>query len=208
MSGWGIFGIVAGSIVILILILITIPVSIVLDLSGTKILVSLRYTFIKKELYPGKPRAEKKKKTKEENKQKVIKEEKDEKQSLSDIIELISDVREIASPALKRLKNHIKVRVEDYDILVAGFEASTTALLYGGLQMVFGNLFSVLEQSKWFSVSDKCKGINADFLQEKAHVSFRLSASMSAIGAVVVLLPAVVKYISNKKGEKNSGKQL
>jgi len=160
-------------------------------------------------LFPSEGKKTKKKKDRKKTEKKPVKKEEDtEKKSKSfeEIIDFISDIREIASVVLKKLGNHIKLKVEEYDIFVAGFDASTIALLYGGLQMVFGNLFAALEKCKWFSVSDKCKGINADFLAEKASVKFVLNIGISALGAVAVLLPAAKKYLSMKKGEKERGK--
>lgn len=208
MSGWGIFGIVVGAIFLLLVILTLIPVKLVLNVANTDIGVTLKFLFIKKVLYPVKKKAAKKKDKKEsktKNDEQTEKDEQDQK-SLSELIDFISDIREVASDVLKKLGNHIKLRVVEYDILVAGFDASTIALLYGGLQLVFGNLFAVLEECKWFSVSNKCKGVHADFLLEKSSAEFLLHARMSAIGAVIVLMPAAMKYLNSKKGEKNRGK--
>ena len=208
MTGWGIFGIVVGALVLLILILAIIPASVILNVSNTGIVVTLRYLFVKKVLYPEKPKKEKKKDKKAEKKKNVKeKEEKGrEQKSLSEIKDFISSTRDVASEVLKKLGNHIKLRVEEYDILVAGFDASVLAIMYGGLQLVFGNLFAILEGCKWFSVSDKCVGVHADFLAEKASARFLLRASMSAVGAVIVFMPVLKKFLKDKKGEKNRGK--
>ena len=207
MGGWGIFGIVVGAIILLLVILAIIPVNVVLDVTNTGIKVTLKCLFVKKELYPQKKTDKKKDKKAVKKKTEEKKEESEqESKSLSELIDFISDIREVASEVLKKLGNHIKLKIEEYDILVAGFDASVIAMLYGGLQLVFGNLFAVLEGCKWFSVSNKCKGVHADFLEEKAKAKFLLKASMNAMGAIIVLMPVATKYLKENKGEKNRGK--
>ena len=208
MGGWGIFGIVVGAIVLLIVILAMIPVNVILDVANTDIKVTLKCLFVKKVLYPEKKKGDKKKDKKAIKKKTEEKKEESEQESksLSELIDFIADIREVASEVLKKLGNHIKLKVEEYDILVAGFDASVIAMLYGGLQLVFGNLFAVLEGCKWFSVSNKCKGVHADFLEEKAKAKFLLKASMNAVGVIIVLMPVATKYLKENKGEKNRGK--
>ena len=185
MSGWAIFGIVVGAIALLVTILLMIPVHVVLKVDNKEINATAHYTLYKKVLLPEEEKPKKKKKSNEVVEK--IKEDQLESTSFSEIIKLLSDVKELASVVLKKLGKNITLRVEEYDILVAGFDAATVALIYGGLQAVFSNLFAVLEGFKWFSVSEKCKGIHADFLEAKSSAKFLLTVKLSVIKALIIL---------------------
>ena len=190
MSGWAIFGIVVGAIALLVTILLMIPVHVVLKVDNKEINATAHYTLYKKVLLPEEEKPKKKKKKKKKKSNEVvekIKEDQLESTSFSEIIKLLSDVKELASVVLKKLGKNITLRVEEYDILVAGFDAATVALIYGGLQAVFSNLFAVLEGFKWFSVSEKCIGIHADFLEAKSSAKFLLTVKLSVIKALIIL---------------------
>ncbi len=172
----------------MILLLISIPFHIVLKMSNTDIKIHIKYGPIKQLKLSSKEEIKEKEPKKEKEIVKKIEEK--EPDSLSDMIDQVSQIGDVLFSVLKRLGNNIKLTVKRFDVMIAGFDASTTALVYGSVQMFVYNAIAVLSKFKWFVISKKCKGVSADFLKEKSDVQLELDLQMSIIKAIVVLLPA------------------
>ncbi|MDE6036299.1 MAG: hypothetical protein K2G36_10365, partial [Ruminococcus sp.] len=135
--------------------------------------------------------------------------EKENKKSITDKIEFLINIWEIAGSPLLKIFRGFHIKKLYIDFVVAGDDAFQCAVLYGTVSGMVYNLLAWL--GELFTVSYKTVDINCGFDKHKSKwdvsckISFRLYTFLfSALWFITVYLFRI--YIPEKNGRKKSGK--
>jgi len=146
-------------------------------------------------------------------KKKAKKKEKDEKEKppfkmpggLKGFLEMIAPVKNM----LRRLKRRILVKKIIIHLTLAGTDASKTAMMYGGANVVFGLITPILENN--FRVKKRDFTTNVDFLntEQKIYLNMTISLavweSMYIVFALFPILKILLKRQPDDKKQKAGG---
>ncbi len=146
-------------------------------------------------------KAEKKRLKKRQKKQSKLaeKHEPKQKKSLSEVLEIISLVKDIAGTVIKKFFGHLRIDMARLKINVATGDAATTALAYGAVSQAAMYLFTVLSPVKGFSFPDeKNTDISCDYLSDSMTVDIKISFSLRVWHVFHVAFAALGKLISHK----------
>lgn len=182
------------SIVAFIGLILVFPFQIIIESDGTKIDEYFKVLFFKIKLKTEDNELIKNVKVSDGKTMKVIKKKPDKDLGVRyvDIIKFYIDyIKVLVGQVLK----HAKLRLKQFEIVVASDDAAKTAVMYGGISAACSTLFGVLSSYSDFKISKKAKGIRCDFLKEKMKLHVELSIGVNIIKGVAILLPISSQYI-------------
>lgn len=162
---------------------------------------------------PKKEKPKKEKKPKKEAPPKPVDTNKPQKQGKSAILELLGMVKNILVQLFSRFRRYLRVRVNNFYIVVATEDAATTAITYGAVCGYGDTIFRILESALDFKVEKGARvGADCNYLTDEMQMDIDLDISItvgqvfkilfSIIGAA---LAGVIRFLIASK--KNSGKQ-
>lgn len=205
--------IIAAAVFAFLIFLFTVPFHITVS-ADEDVRVWLRILFVRFSLFPAK---QKKRPKNEKRKKKDTavgrKKEKKPVTRKKNILHTIRLVIKIAAAVIKKLSQHLRIRVHGYEISVATGDAAKTAVLYGAVVGLSSNLFELLKNTANFKVKRKAPvNVYADFVGEKTKARIKIDFSINLWGALVTLLAAGIAFVKNKnstadeqKGSKDHG---
>ena len=150
-------------------------------------------------------KAEQKKKQKEQKKQQKElqkkQEQKKKKLTVSEILDLISMVKDIVATLFKKFFEHLRIDLARVHVNVATGDAATTAIAYGAISEAVFYLFEVLKKVKGFDLPDiEDASITADYLSDATTVDLKISFSLRVWHLFHVLFAVLGKAIKHLVG--------
>ena len=143
-----------------------------------------------------KKKALKKKQKKEQKEQEKLHPK--QKKSLSDILGIISMVKDLVSKVIKTFFKHLKIDLARCHITVATGDAATTAIAYGAICDASLHLFKLLENVKGFELPEAQDfSIDTDFLGDSTQLDIKISFSLRVWHVFHVAFAALGALISN-----------
>ena len=146
-------------------------------------------------------------KKKEEQKKKSVSE------KISDGVETVKLISDIATGAVKRFTKRIRVRITRLKIKVASSEASKTAIAYGAIVETVNTLLPVMTESKSFKMPPREDlDVVADFTSQTPEFDIDISLSLRVWHILDIALAAIIKALprlrkrSQKKAEAHKVK--
>ena len=142
-----------------------------------------------------------KKKKKEERKKKTLSE------KISDGVENVKLISDIATGAVKRFTKRIRVKITRFKIKVASSEASKTAIAYGAIVETVNGLLPVLTESKNFNMPPKENfDVVADFTSDTPEFDIDISLSLRVWHVLDIALAALLKALPRlrKRAQKKA----
>ena len=148
-----------------------------------------------------------KKQKKQEQKQQEQKTGKKKKKSLSEILDMVSMVKDIVTVVIKKFFGHLRIDLARVKIKVATGDAATTAIAYGAICDAALHLFHILEPVKGFDLpSARDIDIQADYLSESSSVDIKISFALRVWHVLHVALAALGKLIGHMVKNKAKNK--
>ena len=145
-----------------------------------------------------KKKALKKKQKKEQKEQEKLHPKPKQKKSLSDILGIISMVKDLVSKVIKTFFKHLKIDLARCHITVATGDAATTAIAYGAICDASLHLFKLLENVKGFELPEAQDfSIDTDFLGDSTKLDIKISFSLRVWHVFHVAFAALGALISN-----------
>ncbi len=142
---------------------------------------------------------EKKKKKKQEKKSAKLAEKHKKKKSLSDILDIISLVKDILAKVIKIFFSHLKVKVAKLKIKVATGDAASTAIAYGLISQAAMYLFTLLSPLDGLTFPrEKDTEIVCDYLSDEMEIDLKISLSIRVWHVLHVGLGALGELIKHK----------
>ena len=124
---------------------------------------------------------------------------KKEKRSVSEILDIISMVKEIVGTVIKKFFGHLKIDAARIKIKVATGDAASTAIAYGAVSQSVNLLLPVLEDVKNFKLPRESQfDISADFLSDKPEIDIKLTFSVRLWHIFDIAFAALGKFIKRK----------
>ncbi len=163
-----------------------------------KIRAGLRKKAEKKRL-----KAEQKKKQKQEKKELKEKQPqtKKKKLSISEILDLISMVKDVVATVIKKFFGHLRIDLARMHVNVATGDAATTAIAYGVISEAAFYLFELLKKVKGFELPEvQDMSITADYLADSTTVDIKISFSLRVWHLFHVVFAALGKAIKHLVG--------
>lgn len=171
------------------------PVRLILTL-GEKNTITFRVLFVKWLLYPSAP----KKSAKKKNPKKRSAERKPAPTKSSDnadeALNMIGLIKNIVIDILHRIKTYVRVTLKQLHIVIGTDEAARTAQLYGAAAVAYDELSEILRRNINYREKRGAVSISADFTSEKTEFSAILELRSNLIGALKIILPAMIKNIN------------
>ncbi len=221
--GWIILLILA-AIILLITLIMFIRAKIVLTYNGD-LSVTLKILFLKFELHPrslseinvkdytkkkiekrrlkARKKAEKKalkKAKKEEKKTAAGGGKKKKKYTFSDILTLVSTVKEIVSALVGSFFGYLRVEVARLDIVVATDDAAKTAIVYGAVYQAVSYILAIFDKITTVKYEkNSYVSVRADFLREKFYADINVTFSLRVGQLIKILIKTAYRYLKNKK---------
>ena len=138
---------------------------------------------------------------KEERKKKPLSE------KISDGVETVKLISDIATGAVKRFTKRIRVKITRFKIRVASSEASKTAIAYGAIVETVNGLLPVLTESKNFRMPPKEDlEVVADFTSDSPEFDIDVSLSLRVWHILDIALAALLKALPRlrKRSQKKA----
>lgn len=220
--GWIILLILA-VIILLITLIMFIRAKIVLTYNGD-LSVTLKILFLKFDLHPrslseinvkdytkkkiekrrlkARKKAEKKalKKAKKEEKKTAGGGKKKKKYTFSDILTLVSTVKEIVSALVGSFFGYLRVEVARLDIVVATDDAAKTAIVYGAVYQAVSYILAIFDKITTVKYEkNSYVSVRADFLREKFYADINVTFSLRVGQLIKILIKTAYRYLKNKK---------
>lgn len=220
--GWIILLILA-AIILLITLIMFIRAKIVLTYNGD-LSVTLKILFLKFDLHPRslseinvkdytkkkieKRRLKARKKAKKKALKKAKKEEKKtagggkkkKKYTFSDILTLVSTVKEIVSALVGSFFGYLRVEVARLDIVVATDDAAKTAIVYGAVYQAVSYILAIFDKITTVKYEkNSYVSVRADFLREKFYADINVTFSLRVGQLIKILIKTAYRYLKNKK---------
>jgi len=220
--GWIILLILA-AIILLITLIMFIRAKIVLTYNGD-LSVTLKILFLKFDLHPrslseinvkdytkkkiekrrlkARKKAEKKalKKAKKEEKKAAGGGKKKKKYTFSDILTLVSTVKEIVSALVGSFFGYLRVEVARLDIVVATNDAAKTAIVYGAVYQAVSYILAIFDKITTVKYEkNSYVSVRADFLREKFYADINVTFSLRVGQLIKILIKTAYRYLKNKK---------
>jgi len=121
------------------------------------------------------------------------------KKSLSDILDMLRDIKEIATAVTKKFFGHLRVKVHHLSITVATGDAATTAMAYTAVYSAAYALFEILEPVDNVKLPERQNVfITTDYLGDQMSADVKISFSLRIWHALSVGLAALFKLIGQK----------
>ena len=125
------------------------------------------------------------------------------KKSLSDILDIISLVKDLAAKVIKIFFGHLKVKVARLKIKVATGDAADTAIAYGLISQAAMYLFTLLSPLDGLSFPrDKDTEIVCDYLSDEMEIDVKISFSIRVWHVLHVGFGALGTLIKHKLKDK------
>ena len=140
-------------------------------------------------------------KKKEEQKKKTVSE------KISDGVETVKLIADLATGAVKRFTKRIKVKITRLKITVASSEASKTAIAYGAIVETVNTLLPVMTESKNFKMPPREDlDVVADFTSQTPEFDIDISLSLRAWHVLDIALGALLKGLPllKKRNQKKA----
>ena len=194
--------IVIGCIILFFVFILSLKATITVEYNG-EVALFVKVLFIKIKILPSKKKKngphsmsekkakkikakllakEQKKKEKKKQKKAVKLAEKHKpkkKKSLSDILDIISMVKEIVAKVIKIFFGHLKVKVARLNVKVATGDAASTAIAYGLISQAAMYLFTVLAPLDGLTFpKEKDTEIVCDYLSDEMEIDVKISLSI------------------------------
>jgi len=220
--GWIILLILA-AIILLITLIMFIRAKIVLTYNGD-LSVTLKILFLKFDLHPrslseinvkdytkkkiekrrlkARKKAEKKalKKAKKEEKKAAGGGKKKKKYTFSDILTLVSTVKEIVSALVGSFFGYLRVEVARLDIVVATDDVAKTAIVYGAVYQAVSYILAIFDKITTVKYEkNSYVSVRADFLREKFYADINVTFSLRVGQLIKILIKTAYRYLKNKK---------
>ena len=165
-----------------------------------KIKEQLRRKALKKKLKKQKKKAEK------QQEEQARKAGTKKKKSLSEILDIVSMVKDIAMAVIKKFFGHLRIDLARLKITVATGDAATTAIAYGAICDAALHLFHVLEPVKGFDLPESRDiSIDVDYLSESTSVDIKISFALRVWHVFHVAFAALGQLIAHMV--RNKGKK-
>lgn len=121
------------------------------------------------------------------------------KKSMSEILDIVSVIREIAAEVIRRFFKHLRIDVARVKIKVATGDAATTAVAYGAACTALNVLLPVLSEVKNFSLPrERDFSVEPDFLGETPELDVKLLFSLRVWHLFSVAFGALKKFLAHK----------
>ena len=144
-----------------------------------------------------KQRALEKQRKKTEKKQGVSSA-KQNKKSISEILDMIHMITDIAKAVIKTFFGHLRIKVSRLHINVATGDAASTAIAYGAVSEAVFYLYAVLQPLDGISLPDrKDVSVTADYLSDASTADVKIYFSIRIWHVLHVALVALKKLISH-----------
>ena len=136
-------------------------------------------------------------------KEKLAQKHKKPKKSLSEILDIIGLVRELAAVVIRKFFKHLRIDVARLKIKVAMGDAANTAIAYGAISQAVNLLIPVLQEVKNFNLPDVVDfDIQADFLGDAIEADIELSFSIRVWHLFDIAFGALKTFIKRKLFKK------
>ena len=131
------------------------------------------------------------------------------KKSISEILDVISAIKDIASRVIKVFFKHLRIDLARCHIAVATGDAATTAIAYGAICDASLHLFHVLEGVKGFDLPARQDfSISADYLSEQTKIDIKISFSIRVWHVLHAAFAALKAFVANTiNGKLSIGKK-
>ena len=201
--------ILLGIMLLLILIGLT-PISLLLTYNG-EFAVRVRVLFLRFSILPGKPKKEKKVKTKKGEEAPSAEAKTKKKRTVSDIFKMISqgiDIFKLLLELLGRLAARMRVKEFDLSLKVGGENAADAGIRYGTFCAVLYPAYGLMLSKCKVSHKHSQLNISADFDNNDTEVNFRARVNLALFVVIWAALRAVCKYIAHivRQNKQNSVK--
>ena len=147
-------------------------------------------------------KAEKKalKKAKKEEKKTAGGGKKKKKYTFSDILTLVSTVKEIVSALVGSFFGYLRVEVARLDIVVATDDAAKTAIVYGAVYQAVSYILAIFDKITTVKYEkNSYVSVRADFLREKFYADINVTFSLRVGQLIKILIKTAYRYLKNKK---------
>ena len=145
----------------------------------------------------------KKKEKKKQKKAQKLAEKHKQKKSLSDILDILSLVKDLLAKVIKIFFGHLKVKVARLKIKVATGDAASTAIAYGLISQAAMYLFTALAPLDGLTLPRKKNTeIVCDYLSDEMEIDLKISLSIRVWHVLHVGIGALSTFICHKlKGQ-------
>ena len=171
------------------------PVRLTLTL-GEKTTITLRVLFIKWPLYPSAPKKKSKKKKQKQQSSEKKPAPKKTSDGADEALNMMGLIKNIVIDILRRIKTYVRVTLKQLHIVIGTDEAARTAQLYGAAAVAYDELSEILRRNTNYREKRGAVSISADFTSEKTEFSAILELRSNLIGALKIILPAIIKNIN------------
>ena len=148
-------------------------------------------------------------KKKQKKKQKKIEKEQEKakpkkKKSLSEILDIISMVKDIVVVVIKKFFGHLRIDLARFKVTVATGDAATTAIAYGAICDAALHLFHILEPIKGFDLPEaRDISIDVDYLSESISADIKISFALRVWHVFHVAFAALGQLIKHMVKNKS-----
>lgn len=164
--------------------------------------VYFRLAFFKMRLFPAKPRKQKKKKSKKKKTQKtpVSTEKKSDEYKKDDgVVSKLWAMREILLNTINKFLGKLHFKLIKLNIVVAGDNAASTALLYGATTQGVAYLIEILDTISNVDISKRSEiSVRSDFISQKSSFEGKIVLYISVVHIIYVGLHFLKKLIKSK----------
>ena len=122
------------------------------------------------------------------------------KYTFSDIMTLISTVKEIVVALTKSFFGYLRVDVARLDIVVATDDAAKTAMVYGAVYQAVSYILAIFDKITTVKYEkDSYVSVRADFLREKFYADINVTYSLRVGQLIKILIKTAYSYLKSKK---------
>lgn len=186
MTGWIIFG----SIVVLIVVILCIPLQVLLEYKDEAFYVMARYAFFKYKILPADPKKKEKREQKKLKKQQRATKKgkpltapaKPEKRSLPETIKMVKVILDSIHAPFNRLLKRIRLTDIAFYMKTVGENAAETAVEVGKVNAYIYGFYAYLKN--FFKVQDPDILIAPDYYGEKSQTYFKMTVSLTLASAL------------------------
>lgn len=137
------------------------------------------------------------KKKKDENKEKDKKPRPKLSEKLGGSLPKFNEIIKLAADAAGKLIRGIRINELNANIVIAGEDPFTTAMMYGGAAIAFGAIFPVLENN--FNIIKKNIKVDLDFTTREPTVYFMSKQSISVWRVLAIIISLAYHFYVNSK---------
>ena len=122
------------------------------------------------------------------------------KSSFSDIVSLVSEIKDIVTAFAKIFFEYLQIDVTKIDIVVTGEDAAKTAITYGAVYQAVSYILAIIDKITTVKYDKKSYvSVRADFLAEKFYADINITFSMRLGQAIKLLMKNAYRLAEKQK---------